>query len=62
MDLDPHPGGGYTLRNAWSGKCLDVPGGRNANGVRIQQWDRWNGNNQIWLPFAPGQGWPPVNY
>ncbi|MFE6872818.1 RICIN domain-containing protein [Kitasatospora sp. NPDC057692] len=62
------PGGGEILRNVWSGKCLDVPGGVSLwgpgyfNGVRMQQWDCWNGKNQQWFVSSPGNSYPPVDY
>ncbi|WP_369380409.1 ricin-type beta-trefoil lectin domain protein [Streptomyces sp. cg36] len=34
--------------NAWSGKCLDLPGGNTWNGTRLQIWDCNGGPNQMW--------------
>jgi Ricin-type beta-trefoil lectin domain/Domain of unknown function (DUF1929) len=38
--------GGYNIINQTTGRCLDVSGLSNADGVEIQQWDCWGGKNQ----------------
>jgi hypothetical protein len=38
----------YRIRNRNSGKCLDVWGLSHDNGANIQQWDCWDGPNQLW--------------
>ncbi len=48
--LKPMGNGYYTLVAASTGKCLDVRGGPSAtgDGVDVQQWDCWGGDNQAW--------------
>jgi len=41
--------GCYYIVAKHSGKCLDVEGMSKEKGVQIQQWDRWNGENQQWF-------------
>ena len=41
-----HPGNMIVNEN--SGKCLDVTGGSNANGTKVQQWGCWNRPQQRW--------------
>jgi GH43 family beta-xylosidase len=38
----------YTLVNRNSGKCLDVTGGRTADGTNVIQWTCHGGDNQKW--------------
>ncbi|WP_285585837.1 endo-1,4-beta-xylanase [Herbidospora sp. NBRC 101105] len=59
----PTPGGPintsawYVLLNRTSGKALDVYGLSTADGARITQWTRNNGNNQQWQFVDSGSGW-----
>lgn len=48
--LQPTQNGYYTLVVESTGKCLDVTGGPSAtgNGVGIEQWTCWGGDNQTW--------------
>ncbi len=48
--LRPMGDGYYTLVVESTGKCLDVRGGPPATGegVPVQQWDCWGGDNQAW--------------
>ncbi len=48
--LEPTGNGYYTLVVESTGKCLDVSGGPQAtsNGVLVQQWSCWGGDNQAW--------------
>ena len=41
--------GSFRFRNVNSSKCLDVPNGSTANGVRVQQFTCGSGFNQQWL-------------
>jgi Ricin-type beta-trefoil lectin domain-like len=49
----------YHIQVARNGKCLDIDAGRiHDNGVRAQQWDCWNGDNQLWYFGASNaSGW-----
>ncbi|MET8151999.1 glycoside hydrolase family 97 catalytic domain-containing protein [Actinoplanes sp. NPDC049668] len=42
-------------RGQASGRCVDVPGGNQANGVRPALWDCNGGNNQTWISTATNQ-------
>ncbi len=48
--LEPTGTGYYTLVVESTSKCLDVVGGPSAtsNGVGVQQWSCWGGDNQAW--------------
>lgn len=55
----PTHSGWYMIKNFKSGKCLDVssvnlggPQNNTANGALVQQWDCWNGPQQLWVPFG----------
>ncbi|MFI6226215.1 RICIN domain-containing protein [Micromonospora echinospora] len=43
-----------TLRNRFSGMCLDVPGGSGDNKLQVQQYHCNGGANQKW-EYLPGQ-------
>jgi hypothetical protein len=45
---------GYVI-TTFCGKCLDIEGGDATNGKRVIQYDRHNGNNQVWLILAADQ-------
>ncbi|WP_440107311.1 RICIN domain-containing protein, partial [Streptosporangium sp. H16] len=47
----------YVLVNRTSGKVLDVYGQSTADGGRITQWSRTNGNNQQWQFVDSGGGY-----
>ncbi|SCL59567.1 endo-1,4-beta-xylanase [Micromonospora eburnea] len=47
----------YVLLNRNSGKALDVYGASTADGARITQWTRNNGNNQQWQFVDSGGGY-----
>ncbi|WP_250213065.1 endo-1,4-beta-xylanase [Acrocarpospora catenulata] len=47
----------YVLLNRNSGKALDVYNLSTADGARITQWTRNNGNNQQWQFVSSGSGW-----
>jgi hypothetical protein len=38
----------YEIVNRGSGKALDVHGESTADGAGVEQWDFWNGPNQLW--------------
>lgn len=47
----------YLLTAQCSGKCADVEGASTADGVRLIQWTRHEGNNQQWRIDARADGW-----
>jgi hypothetical protein len=47
----------YVLVNRNSGKALDVYGASTADGARITQWTRHDGNNQQWQFVDSGGGY-----
>ena len=50
VDVGPDPHGYFTIRSGRSNKCidLDISGGGNADGTRIQQWDCNGQSQQHW--------------
>ncbi|MEU7573262.1 ricin-type beta-trefoil lectin domain protein [Micromonospora sp. NPDC049240] len=48
----PPPGGTSIVRNAASGRCLDVNGGSQANGAAAIIWDCHGQSNQSWTSTA----------
>ncbi|NUO97967.1 MAG: PHB depolymerase family esterase [Nonomuraea sp.] len=49
----PTPSG--TIRNAGSGRCLDVAGASQSNGAQAQIWDCNGQTNQSWTPTGAGE-------
>jgi hypothetical protein len=47
----------YVIINRNSGKALDVSGASTADGARIHQWSRHDGNNQQWQFVDSGGGY-----
>ncbi|MFF4189737.1 PHB depolymerase family esterase [Nonomuraea sp. NPDC001831] len=51
----PGPAPGGQVRNAGSGRCLDVAGASQANGAQAQIWDCHGQPNQQWTSTASGE-------
>jgi hypothetical protein len=56
MSEGPPPAPAGTLQSAASGKCLDLPGGRNDDGTPAIQYDCHGGPNQQWTLSQAGRG------
>ncbi|WP_369193901.1 endo-1,4-beta-xylanase [Streptomyces djakartensis] len=51
----PPPAGSGQIRNAASGRCLDVPGTSTTDGTQLQLWDCHSGTNQQWTYTDAGE-------
>jgi beta-glucanase (GH16 family) len=50
----PPSTGGSALKSAFSGRCIDIPGGNASDGVRLVTWDCNGGTNQQWAFQSDG--------
>jgi ricin-type beta-trefoil lectin protein len=52
--VNPPTSGATMLQSNFSGRCIDIPGGRADAGVLLEQWECNNGDNQKWSFQADG--------
>lgn len=57
----PYDKNPYILKEATTDNCIDIPNGRNDNGLELKLWNVTNGINQQWLFVRKGDNYQIVS-
>ena len=61
VSIEKQSDGSFCLRNAASGKLLDVAYASGDDGANVQQWERNYGDQQKWWIEKVGSGYKIIN-